>query len=194
LTDFDETTVLVPLLDTSVPKVLLVDDDEIILARLEILLAGAGFEVSTASGGGAALDALQKEFTPIVILDLNMPDMDGLMLCRSIRERTYPGYVYLILLTVQDTEEYILAGLEAGADDYISKRASTAQLVARLRTARRILSLERSLKTALEERRRMAMTDVLTGAHNRRYFLRHLNRELKRIGRFGGDFLKKTFR
>jgi len=187
LTDFDETTVLVPLLDTSVPKVLLVDDDEIILARLEILLAGAGFEVSTASGGGAALDALQKEFTPIVILDLNMPDMDGLMLCRSIRERTYPGYVYLILLTVQDTEEYILAGLEAGADDYISKRASTAQLVARLRTARRILSLERSLKTALEERRRMAMTDVLTGAHNRRYFLRHLNRELKRIGRFGGD-------
>jgi two-component system, cell cycle response regulator len=182
--DLDDTTQIVPLAETSVPKVLLVDDDELVLAHLQALLDAAGFEVATAMSGAAALE---KEFTPIVILDRNMPGMDGLALCRSIRERTYPGYVYLMLLTVQDAEEDILAGLEAGADDYLSKRASSAQLVARLRAARRILSLERSLKNALDERRRMAMTDVLTGAHNRRYFMRHLSRELKRTRRFGGE-------
>jgi diguanylate cyclase (GGDEF)-like protein len=187
LTDTDDTTLIVALADTSAPKVLLVDDDELILGHLEILLASAGFPVTTATSAAGALDLLQKEFIPIVILDRDMPGMDGIALCRSIREKTFPGYIYLMLLTVRDAEEDILAGLEAGADDYVSKRASAAQLVARLRTARRILSLERSLKNALDERRRMAMTDVLTGAHNRRYFMRHLNQELKRTRRFGGE-------
>ena len=180
MTEFDDTQVLLRT-EAPVPRLLLVDDDELVLAHLEALLNGAGFEVTTAGGGEAALEALQKEFTPIVIVDRNMPGMDGLALCRSIRERSYPGYVYLMLLTAQATEEDILGGLEAGADDYLSKRASSAQLVARLRTARRILSLEHSLKSALDERRRMAMTDSLTGAHTRRYFMRHLARELKEL-------------
>jgi two-component system cell cycle response regulator len=187
LTEFDETTQILSLKDAPAPRVLLVDDDELILAHLQTLLASSGFEARTVASGEAALEALQKEFTPIVIVDRNMPGMDGLALCRSIRERSYTGYIYLMLLTSQDAEGDILAGLDAGADDYLSKRASAAQLVARLRTARRILSLEHSLKSALEERRRMAMTDALTGAHNRRYFMRHLNRELKRTRRYGGE-------
>jgi diguanylate cyclase (GGDEF)-like protein len=68
----------------------------------------------------------------------------------------------------------------------LSKRSSSAQLLARLRTAQRILTLEQSLKTALEEKRRLSLTDSLTGAPNRRYFLRHLSRELKRVQRNGG--------
>lgn len=169
------------------PKVLLVDDDELVLARLEGLITEAGFKVSTALDAKAALASLKKTFTPIVITDRNMPGMDGLELCRHIRQRTWPGYVYLLLLTVQDAEEDILGGLDAGADDYLSKRTSATQLIARLRTARRILTLEYSLKGALEEKNRMAMTDMLTGAHNRRYFMRHLDRELKRMQRFGGN-------
>ena len=82
-------------------------------------------------------------------------------------------------------EEEILTA-KAGADDYISKRSGT-QLLARLATARRILSLEHSLKLVIEERRRMAMTDSLTGAHNRRYFMNHMRRELKRARRLGAD-------
>ena len=185
-TNFEDTQIL-SLAAVAPPKVLLVDDDELMLEHLKTLVAAAGYSVTTASGGEAALEALEREFSPIVILDRNMPGMDGLALCRAIRERMYSGYVYLMLLTVQDSEGDILAGLDAGADDYLSKRASNAQLVARLRTARRILSLEQSLRTMLEERRQMAMTDSLTGAHNRRYFVRHLGRELKRIARHGGE-------
>lgn len=183
---FEDTQVL-PMTVTLAPRVLLVDDDELMLEHLKALVAAAGYVVTVAGNAEAALDILAKNFAPIVILDRNMPGMDGLALCRAIRQRTYPGYVYLMLLTVQDAESDILAGLDAGADDYLSKRASNAQLVARLRTARRILSLEYSLKTMLEERRQMAMTDALTGAHNRRYFMRHLGRELKRTSRYGGE-------
>jgi diguanylate cyclase (GGDEF)-like protein len=169
------------------PRVLLVDDDALVLATLQDLVAAAGFEVDTALGGASALASLQKNFSPVVIMDLQMPDMDGLALCRTIREGTWPGYVYIVLLTAQDAEDDILAGLDAGADDYMSKKTSTAQLLARLRTGQRILGLEQSLKEALAEKRRLTMTDALTGAPNRRYFQRRLGRELERMRRFGGE-------
>jgi two-component system cell cycle response regulator len=177
-----------PALFASNPRVLVVDDDEIAVERMRELVSAAGYEVSTALSGEAALAALDGDFAPIVILDRNMPGMDGLALCQAIRNATrYPGYVYIVLCTAQDSEAEILAGLSAGADDYVSKRASGAQLVARLATARRIIALESSLKHALEERRRMAMTDALTGAFNRRHFIGHLRRELRRARRLGTD-------
>jgi diguanylate cyclase (GGDEF)-like protein len=168
-------------------KVLLVDDDDLVVARLNNLVAAAGFEIDTALDGAAALECLKQSFSSIVIMDLRMPGMDGLALCRTIREGTWPGYVYILLLTAQDAEDDILAGLDAGADDYLSKKSSSAHLLARLRTGQRILALERSLKEALAEKRRLTMTDALTGAPNRRYFQRRLSRELERIRRFGGD-------
>jgi two-component system cell cycle response regulator len=177
-----------PALLAIAPRVLLVDDDEIAIEHMRDLVGAAGYEVVTATSGEAALAELRREFAPIVILDRSMPGMDGLELCRAIRDGThYPGYVYIMLCTAHDSEEEILAGLNAGADDYVSKRASGTQLIARLATARRIYALEQSLKQVSEERRRMAMTDVLTGVHNRRYFTNHLRRELKRVRRFGGQ-------
>jgi two-component system chemotaxis response regulator CheY len=167
-------------------SVLLVDDDELVLAHLAQLVQAAGFELHTAGDGAAALDFLAQQFTPIVITDLKMPGMDGLALCRAIRQQTWPGYVYVLLLTIQDGESDILAGLAAGADDYLSKRTSSAQLVARLRTAQRILGLEQALKAELEEKRRQSLTDPLTGANNRRYFDRQLHHDFKRTQRGGG--------
>lgn len=193
-TDDSVITRIQPALAAITPRVLVVDDDEIMTARLGELVAAAGYEVATAASGEQALLELQRRFAPIVILDRQMPGMDGLELCRIIRDGShYPGYVYIILCTAQDSEEEILAGLNAGADDYLSKRASGAQLIARLACARRILTLEQSLKAVIEERRRMAMTDVLTGAHNRRYFMNHLRRELKRARRFGGELSLVVF-
>jgi diguanylate cyclase (GGDEF)-like protein len=193
-TDESVITRILPALVAITPRVLLVDDDEMMTERLGELVSAAGYQVTTASSGEQALVELKREFAPIVILDRKMPGMDGLDLCRRIREGThYPGYVYIILCTAQDSEEEILAGLDAGADDYLSKRASGAQLVARLACARRILSLEHSLKAVIEERRRMAMTDVLTGAHNRRYFINHMRRELKRSQRYGSDLALLVF-
>jgi diguanylate cyclase (GGDEF)-like protein len=173
----------IPLSD--LPRVLLVDDDELVLERLRALITTSGFGVEIARDGLAALAALQAHFAPIVIADRRMPGMDGLALCRTIRRDNWPGYVYILLLTAQDAEEDILAGLEAGADDYLSKRASAAQLLARLRTASRILSLEHSLKQALEEKRRLSLTDPLTGCANRRCFMKHLSVEFERARRAG---------
>ena len=185
--DWETATQTLALPAMHMPAVLIVDDDELILERLKLLILEAGYEVFTASGGDAALAALQKKFMSIVIVDRNMPGMDGLALCRAIRQRTWTGYVYLMVLTAHDAEEEVLLGLRAGADDYVSKRASEAQLIARLATATRILTLEYSLKIALADRRRMAMTDPLTGANNRRYFMRYFGAELKRARRFGTE-------
>jgi diguanylate cyclase (GGDEF)-like protein len=171
----------------SAPNVLLIDDDELALGCLESILTATGFEVRTATSGAAALSSLKETFSPIVITDLKMPNMDGLSVCRAIRKESWPGYIYILLLSIQDGENDVLAGLDAGADDYLSKRMSSAQVLARLRTARRILTLEHSLKDALAAKRRLALTDELTGAPNRRYFSARLSRELVRISRFGGN-------
>jgi diguanylate cyclase (GGDEF)-like protein len=185
--DAAATTQVLQLDLSQTPRVLLVDDDELILERLTTLIRAAGFEVETAVDGTTALHSLQTRFAPIVIADRRMPVMDGLALCRQIRQKQWPGYVYIVLLTAQDAEEDILAGLDAGADDYLGKRASSAQLLARLRTARRILSLEHSLKQALAEKRRLSLTDPLTGVANRRYFLNRLARELQQVQSSGGQ-------
>jgi two-component system cell cycle response regulator len=186
-TDESVITQIQPVLMTAVPRVLLVDDDEIMIERLKDLVTAAGFESVAATDGESALVSLATQFSPIVILDRRMPGMDGLELCRRIRATHYPGYVYIMLVTAHDSEEEILAGLDAGADDYLSKRVSGTHVIARLATARRIIELEHSLKQVIEERRRMAMTDALTGCHNRRYFMNHMRRELKRTRRFGGE-------
>lgn len=168
------------------PRVLIVDDDPLMLERLEAIVTRAGFDASTADSSRAALRLLQTEHCPIVISDWAMPDMDGLELCRAVRSASLPGYTYMLLLTARDTQQDIVTGLDAGADEYLSKRVTEAELVARLRAAKRIVALEQSLRDMLDEKRRQSTTDPLTSLHNRRYFDKHLDRELKRVRRFGG--------
>lgn len=110
--DPDSTAVFQANLDLSgMPRVLLVDDDELILERLRALVDAAGFEVEAVRDAKAALDCLKHNFSPIVIMDRRMPGMDGLELCKAVRQQNWPGYVYILLLTAQDSEEDILAGL-----------------------------------------------------------------------------------
>lgn len=184
--EFDDTAQIMQLDLPEAPTVLLVDDDELVLARLAEIVGGAGYRVHTAANGPAALLLLHNSAASVVVTDLTMPGMSGLELCHRIRMQVWPGYVYVVMLTARDDEKDIIAGLEAGADDYISKRSTAAEFIARLRTAKRVLELEYSLKDALSKKRELAMTDELTGIYNRRYFVRHFGREVKRAQRYGG--------
>lgn len=132
-------------------KVLLVDDDEMVLDYLSLFVAAAGYDIVRATNGEAALAAMQQDFAQIVMLDVGMPGMDGLELCRAIRRQSYSGYVYIMLHTSRDTDEDILEGLDAGADDYLRKGTPKAQIIRRLSTGQRILSYERNLRASLAQ-------------------------------------------
>jgi len=98
-----------------------------------------------------------------------MPEMNGIELCKTIRESSTERYVFIILLTAKDSKDDIVVGLEAGADDYLTKPINNAELMARINTGKRILELESSLKRANKEIKLLSITDPLTGCYNRGY-------------------------
>lgn len=165
--------------------VLVVDDHPVTCRLLEAQLRREGYLVLTAANGREALECLSEQFCPLVLTDWMMPEMDGLELCRAIRGREWDSYVYLILLTARDSLDDVLTGLEAGADDYLVKPVHPMELSARLRTGRRILALEHTLRERNREIARLAVTDPLTGVYNRRHLMEYLPRELARARRYG---------
>jgi two-component system, cell cycle response regulator len=172
-------------LDYSFP-ILIAEDNPVSRKLLEKTLLKAGYDVSSVENGKRALSLFKERFFPIVLTDWIMPEMDGLELCRAIRgSEVAAGYVYLILLTARDSKDDIIAGLEAGADDYLTKPFNRAELMARLNTGMRILELERSLKKANEDIRMLSITDPLTGSYNRGYLSERFPKETKRALRYG---------
>ena len=164
--------------------ILIAEDNPVARKLLEKTLVKAGHEVVSVENGRKALELFNKKFFPIILTDWMMPEMDGLKLCRAIRESTSEGYVFIVLLTAKDSKDDIISGLEAGADDYLTKPINHAELIARLNTGRRILELERSLKDAYEEIRLLSITDPLTGCYNRGYMTNKLPQEITRARRY----------
>ncbi|MDY7035866.1 MAG: diguanylate cyclase [Thermodesulfobacteriota bacterium] len=165
--------------------ILIAEDDLVSRKLLEKALIKGGYPVVSVKNGREAFSTLKKQFFPIVITDWLMPEMDGLELCRAIRNHDFPGYIFIILVTARDTSDDIIAGLDAGADDYITKPFKRPELIARLKAGRRILELERSLKTANEKIKVLSITDPLTGTYNRGYLIEHLPHEIARSKRYG---------
>jgi diguanylate cyclase (GGDEF)-like protein len=165
--------------------ILVVDDDIVSRTVVEKHLNKAGFCVSTAPNGRSALSLFDEAFFPIVLTDWMMPEIDGPQLCRLIREKKTNSYVFIILITPRDKKTDTVVGLEAGADDYLTKPIHPAELVARINTGIRILSLEQSLKQANEEIRQLSITDPLTGCFNRGYLVERFPKELSRASRYG---------
>jgi len=165
-------------------RVLIVDDDDLVRARLAALLRMSNFDVALAGSGEEALRILSTTPCQLVLTDWQMPDMDGLALCRYLRTACYDSYIYVIMLTVRDEQQDVLAGLAAGADDYVLKDTPIEEILARVEIGRRITHVEHSLRTSNRENRRLAITDPLTGAHNLRYLMKNLPRELARCRRY----------
>lgn len=169
-------------------KVLIADDDTISRTVVKALLFKWGYEVLEVEDGKQAWDILKDNDSPhLVLLDWMMPGMDGLELCRRLRQSDNNTYHYIILLTGRDSKEDIIGGLNAGADDYITKPFMPEELEMRLRTGKRILELQQSLKEALEVQRFQAQHDRLTGIFNHVEILNILEKELDRAGRQNGN-------
>ncbi len=165
-------------------RILIVDDDDLVRARLAALLRMANFHVEVAGSGEEALNLMSAAPCQIVLTDWQMPDMDGLALCRYLRTAPHESYVYVVMLTVRDGQQDVLTGLAAGADDYVMKGTPIEEILARLEIGRRITHVEQSLRSSNRENRRLATTDPLTGAHNLRYLMKNLPRELTRCRRY----------
>jgi len=125
------------------PEILLVDDDLVIVELLSVLLASEGYTVRTATSGDEAKCVLQSAHPPrVVIADWEMPGMRGPALCRWLRDARPSPYTYFILLTGRTGANSVVAGLAAGADEFVTKPVEPQELLMRLRTAERVLSLE----------------------------------------------------
>jgi len=166
------------------PAILLAEDDPVTRMLMTRFLKNAGYEVDAVANGSEALDKMTKRYYPMLVTDWEMPEMDGIALCKAVRNMQLDGYVYALLLTARDAKEHIITGLEAGADDYLVKPVHEPELIARLNAGRRILALEHSLRAANQRNRILSITDALTGAYNRRYLMEQLPREVERCRRY----------
>jgi diguanylate cyclase (GGDEF)-like protein len=170
-------------------NVLIADDDPVSCRLLQVSLNNSGYRATVARDGTEALRLLEQPDSPrLVVLDWMMPGMDGVDVCREIRKQAREPYIYIILLTAKGQREEIIEGLEAGADDYITKPFDIQELKARLRAGKRILELQEEIVAAREQLREQATHDSLTGLLNRKAILEILDRELTRAIREGTEF------
>jgi putative two-component system response regulator len=146
-------------------RILIADDEELARDLLQMTLIEAGHEVVSASTGDEAMKHFHAGDFQVVISDWMMPGMSGLDLCRTIRQRTTNGYVYVILLTARDSSESRVEGFAAGADDFITKPFDPDELSSRIRVAERVLALESRDVTIFALAKLAESRDPETGAH-----------------------------
>ncbi|MCP4370764.1 MAG: diguanylate cyclase, partial [Deltaproteobacteria bacterium] len=165
-------------------SILIAEDDAVTRVLLKKTLIKEGHEVVSAENGQKAFEMFKEKFFPIILTDWMMPEMDGLELCRAIRQEENPGYVFIVLLTSKDSQDDIISGLEAGADDYLTKPFNRVELIARLNSGKRFIKQERALRQANEEIKLLSITDPLTGCYNRGFLNTRLPQEIQRAGRY----------
>jgi two-component system, cell cycle response regulator len=118
------------------PSILLVEDEPTTRLMTARQLTRAGYEVQVVSNGAEALAMFKSRFFPMMLTDWDMPKMNGVALCKAVREMPLEGYVYTILLTGREGKTNVIEGLAAGADDYLTKPPDDNELLARLNTGR----------------------------------------------------------
>jgi diguanylate cyclase (GGDEF)-like protein len=158
-------------------KILVADDQSFLAGLLAEQVRPWGYEAVVVHDGQAALDLLRAANAPsLALLDWLMPGLDGIEVCRQLRQDAGRRYSYLVLMTGQGGRQEMIDGLEAGADDFLVKPVDPAELKARLGTGRRIITLQ-------EQLRDLALRDALTGLSNRAAILAALEQELVRSRR-----------
>ena len=165
-------------------KVLAAEDNPVFQSMLRALLTKWGYDVVAARDGIEAWRILESAAAPrLAILDWMMPGVDGVELCRRVRAAGREPYIYILLLTARTESQDLVEGMEAGADDYLTKPFNAQELRVRLRAGHRILDLQEELVAAREALRDQATHDGLTGLLNRVTILDALRSELGRSTR-----------
>jgi two-component system, cell cycle response regulator len=168
-------------------KILIADDDAMSRRLLEKTLEREEYEVIAVENGRLALQQLSLPDGPrLALLDWMMPELDGPGVCLEVRKEQGRPYIHIVLVTSKGSKQDVVTGLEAGADDYLTKPWDPAELVARLRVGQRILELEDRLVEARETMRYKATHDPLTSLFNRGIIVDLLSRELTRTRREKG--------
>ncbi len=181
-------------------RVLVVDDDPIAVKLLARTLTRAGYDVAAASDGLQAMEHMASGDIRMVVSDWLMPGMSGVELCRQIRRNPNSGYVYFILVTTRSGTQNIVEGLEAGADDFVSKPFDPTELCMRLRTGERILSLDSREITIFALAKLADSRDRETGEHleRMREYSRVLARHLATLDKYrdiiDGEFISAIYR
>jgi diguanylate cyclase (GGDEF)-like protein len=177
-------------------RTLVADDDPITATIVSATLGRAGMDVTVAHDGDVAWQQLNSVQPPaLAILDWMMPNIDGLELCRRIRSTTRLAGMYVILVTGRDSREDLIAGLEAGADDYMTKPIDVTELKARVSVGIRVARLQQNLTRNVSELcatrdrlARLASTDALTGVYSRRWWFDLAEKEFSRSRRYDRMF------
>jgi diguanylate cyclase (GGDEF)-like protein len=169
-------------------EILIAEDDPATRRLLEITLEKWHYEVVVACDGASAWSVLQRDEAPrLAILDWVMPGLSGPAVCRKVRTRAREPYTYILLLTARSEKTDLVEGMEAGADDYLTKPFEPQELKVRLRAGRRILELQAALVAAREALREQATRDPLTWLWNRSSIMGILEREVERASREGAS-------
>jgi diguanylate cyclase (GGDEF)-like protein len=166
-------------------RVLVVEDSRSQAQHLAHVLEGEGYRVDIASDAAEAIRRVRSEPPHLVLLDMILPDMNGLEVLRIIKSRSDDEFVPVILLSVKSDLESRVAGLRMGADDFLAKPFAEAEVRARAGAMLRIKTLQDQLRAAKIECERLSVTDGLTCLYNRRHFEERLREEFSRSQRYG---------
>jgi diguanylate cyclase (GGDEF)-like protein len=175
-------------------KILIVDDIAANIQLQRAYLTVLGYDTIVARNGEEALEKVYQEKPDLILLDVMMPKLNGFETCRRLKDNNETRYIPIIMVTALNEIEDKMRGIEAGADDFISKPFNKLELLARVKSLLRIKHLHNELQQKIEELekaqerlRELAITDGLTELYNYRYFQEHLTQELQRSERHGSN-------
>jgi two-component system, cell cycle response regulator len=169
-------------------KILVADDSPVYRKLVEQTLPPDQYSILFAETGQSAVELFKRHHPALVITDWLMPDITGIEVCRQIRAGAKDSYTYVIIVTSASEKENVVEGLEAGADDYLTKPFHPKELLARVGVGRRLVELHQQIESQNRLLKELALTDALTGLPNRRAVEDWAKGQLSAAARHGFPF------